>query len=144
MARSGVLAVSAVVILGLGVIWYLTSSHNTVVRAYQAISRADEYWKASELLFEPRYLDAEKAVAELQNSLDPLQYAKAHECLSDVLFARQALRYGTELDGYLKQAISEHDSSRKIAELRTDVNNAEETLKKRRSDVEKCIAGGGN
>jgi len=63
------------------------SEYAATEKAVAALARADEYRDAEALLFEPRFLDAEKAVDELKaarrNKADTELIDKAQDCLAD-------------------------------------------------------------
>jgi hypothetical protein len=108
------IAIAAVVIIGYSA-WFI-SNHMAVRRAGEAIVRADEYWDQSEFLFEPRYLEAEKAVAEVSEVLDS---ETLKLCLQSVRLSRQSLQ---------------------IAGVAKDPTDAQSSVKKFRSQSSGCLA----
>lgn len=77
--------------MGTGVTELCVSQHNTIRRATEAIERADEYWASDELLFEPRFREAEQTVAEVGTVMNPAPRARLDLCLTMERTSRSAL-----------------------------------------------------
>jgi len=97
------------------------SEYAATEKAVAALARADEYRDAEALLFEPRFLDAEKAVDELKvarrNKADTELIDKAQHCLASFEslrtwfdFEQDFLRLGSLKDfrEYLAKESQEH------------------------------------
>jgi hypothetical protein len=137
MARVLLILFTILLIAGASVGFSFVSRRNTLQRAQRAIERADEYWDAGSAGFDPRYLEAEKAVTEVGDVLDS---ANLRACLSLVKLSRetQALRESERIRHY--DAISDGLSSKAIAERETLANDTGTVLDRLRGKAQTCIA----
>ena len=137
MARWLLILFTILVIAGASVGLSLISRRNTLQRAQQAIERADEYWDSGAATFDPRYLEAEKAVTEVGDVLDS---ANLRACLFFVKLSRetQALQESERIRHY--DAISDGLSRKAIAERESLANDTGAVLDRLRGKAQTCIA----
>jgi|HubBroStandDraft_1064217.scaffolds.fasta_scaffold130169_3 hypothetical protein len=104
-------------------------AYEATVRAVNALDRAREYRGASALLFEPRYLDAERAIGELK-STEPIQHGavglKAEGCLL-------AMKLGRLEAEELADSVNANEPKKKQ-------DAAMEQVRKAETDLEACVA----
>ena len=139
--------IAPIVLLAVGacVAFYVLSRRSAIKRAYEAIGRAEEYWDSGALLFEPRYLEAEKAVSEIGDGfLDPLPAAKLRACLANIPLARESLKIGADLADDLDHAMSDHVSPKRIAELKGLTKDAQDSASKFEAQARKCVSDEGD
>ena len=117
--------------------FFFVSRRNAMQRAQRAIERVDEYWDSGSAVFDPRYLEAEKAVAEVSDALDS---ANLRACLSLVKLSRETriLRESDRIRHY--DAISDELPRKAIAEREALANDTGTMLDGLRGKVQTCIA----
>lgn len=96
---------------------------SAALRNYSAaLSRLEEYKDSGILLFEPRYLDAQKAAAALTGvwGIDPEVQTEANVCVANVKLYRSYVRL---LQESVDEALSEHLRHREVIEKATEYDH---------------------
>jgi hypothetical protein len=122
MTRAGIVTLVAVLAVGPSVACFFVARHYSIRRAGQAIARTSEYWNASAILYEPRYLEAEKAVADVMG--DSLDKAQLRLCLSNVRLARSSRETVDRWSALQAKAMSDGSSRAKIADTDAQAKKA--------------------
>jgi hypothetical protein len=138
MTRSGTTSLIAALIVGSSAAYFFAAQHYSVRRAGQAIARADEYRDAEATLFEPRYLEAEKAVADVAG--DPFDKAHLQLCLTKVNLSRDYLGLRVRATALKVRTINDGSSRQQIAHAVAAEKQAEDTVIKFVSEKGKCVA----
>jgi hypothetical protein len=121
------------------------TQNSSIKHAYQAIDRASEYWATDAAFFEPRYLEAEKAIAEVD---DAVMAARLRSCLTLVSAARQSNEI--QIDAMASRDAYRHNdvmqgtavSSQRIAEWDAIIKAEDASVLKLRRETTECIAQG--
>lgn len=137
MTATRILISLVLLLVGAAVAFFFISRNKAIKRAYESIERTDEYWDAGALLFEPRYLEAEKAISEVD---DIVVAARLRSCLTYVSSSRKSREMGAEAAASKEDAISRGLSRQLIAERDALIKALGERVLKLRSAVAECIA----
>ncbi len=138
MKRGAVITLAVVTGLAASVAYFFVERSSSMRRAYEAIARANEYYDAGALMWEPRFLEAEKAASEVTG--DSLDRASVRACLKYVTFAREALMGADKLARIREEYVRNKWSSQQIANLGEHIRESSDLAEKDESLVRACIA----
>jgi hypothetical protein len=113
---------------------------STIRHADEALARANEYFNAGALFFEPRYAEAEKAVADANNIFfrDPIEAALLRSCLVDVKLSRSWMEMSIQQGENLNALIGDKASPDQIAKSRTLLDDVQRKMTETMTRAHNC------
>jgi hypothetical protein len=140
MNKTTVLAALVVVLAAGAATAACLERQSTIRHAGDALARANEYFDAGALFFEPRYAEAEKAVADANSTLfrDPLAAEGLRACLVDVKLSRSYMEMSGKNEELVNREVKDKDTPQLIAESRALLDDTQRKMAEFMAKASKC------